>query len=79
MRDWKPVSEDEIYVVLAFFMLMCIVHNSMIILYFSRNVIMATGVFCPVIILDLSESVYKLTRFNSNRKDTHLGPLKQET
>jgi hypothetical protein len=31
MRDWKPVNEDDIYVVLVLFMLMGILQNCMLI------------------------------------------------
>jgi uncharacterized membrane protein len=45
MRDWEPVSEDEIYVVLALFMLMGIVQKPTLQPYFSKNFVLAALVF----------------------------------
>ena len=42
MRDWKPVTKDEIYVVLAIFMLMGIIQKPTLHSYFSKNYILAT-------------------------------------
>jgi uncharacterized membrane protein len=52
MRDWKPVSEDEIYVVLALFMLMGIVQKPTLQSYFSKNSVLAIPVFGCVISMD---------------------------
>jgi hypothetical protein len=49
MRDWKPVTANEIYVVLALFMLMGIVQKLTLRSYFSRNSVLATRVFGSVI------------------------------
>ena len=37
MRDWKPVTEDEMYVVLALFMLMGIIQKPTLRSYFSKK------------------------------------------
>jgi hypothetical protein len=52
MRDWKPVTADEMYAVLALFMLMGIVQKPTLRSYFSRNSVLATPVFGSVISMD---------------------------
>jgi len=37
MRNWKPVTKDEMYVVLALFMLMGIIQKPTLRSYFSKN------------------------------------------
>ena len=37
MRDWKPVTKDEMYVVLALFMLMGIIQKPTLRSYFSKK------------------------------------------
>jgi hypothetical protein len=41
IRDWKPVTTDEMYVVLALFMLMGIIKKPTLRSYISKNCIMA--------------------------------------
>jgi len=55
MRDWKPVTKDEMYVVLALFMLMGIIQKSTLCSYFSKNYILATPVFGSIISMDWFE------------------------
>jgi len=57
MRDWKPVSKDEMYVVLAIFMLMGIIQKPKLRSYFSKNYILATPVFGSIISMDRFESI----------------------
>jgi hypothetical protein len=52
MRDWKPVTTDEMYVVLALFMLMGIILRS----YFLKNCILATPIFGSIS-MDWFESI----------------------
>lgn len=52
MRDWKSVTADEVYVVLALFMLMGIVQKLTLCSYFSRNSVLATPAFGSVISMD---------------------------
>jgi hypothetical protein len=47
MRDWKPATKDEMYVVLALFMLMGIIQKPKLRSYFSKNCILAT----PMLVL----------------------------
>jgi hypothetical protein len=63
MRDWKPFTADEIYVVPALFMLMGIVQKPTLCLYFSRNSVLATPVFGSVISMDRFESICKFMHF----------------
>jgi hypothetical protein len=63
MRNWKPVTTDEIYVVLALFMLMGIVQKPTLRMYFSRNSVLATPVFGSVISIDRFESICKFMHF----------------
>jgi hypothetical protein len=77
IRDWKPVGENEIYVVLALFMLMGIVQKPTLQLHFLKNSVLAIPVFGCVISIDRLESICKFMQFNNNdRKHTDLGPLK---
>ena len=41
MQIWKPVNKDEMYVVLALFMLMGIIQKPTLCSYFSKNYILA--------------------------------------
>jgi len=55
MRDWKPVTKDEMYVLLALFMLMGIIQKPTIHSYFSRNYILVTPIFGSIISMDQFE------------------------
>jgi hypothetical protein len=63
MRDWKPVTADEIYVVLALFMLKGTVQKPTLRSYFSRNSVLATPVFGSVISMDQFELICKFMHF----------------
>ncbi|XP_021932761.1 piggyBac transposable element-derived protein 4-like [Zootermopsis nevadensis] len=77
MREWKPLSDDEMYVVLALFMLIGIVQKPTLRSYFSKNSLLATPVFGSVISMDRFESVCKFIHFtNNDSKDTYQGPPK---
>jgi hypothetical protein len=66
MRDWKPVSEDEMHVVLAIFMRMGIVQKSTAQLYILKNSAFAIPVFGCVISMDRFETICKFMQFNKN-------------
>jgi len=67
MLEWKPViNKDEMYVVLALFMLMGIIQKPTLRLYFSKNCILATPIFGSVISMDRFESVCNVMHFNNN-------------
>jgi hypothetical protein len=55
MRDWKPITTDEIYVLLAIFMLMGIIQKPTLRSYFSKHVILATPIFGSIISRDRFE------------------------
>ena len=56
MRDWKPVTKDKVYVVLALFMLMGIIQKPTPRSYFSKNYILATPIFGSIISMDRFET-----------------------
>ena len=75
MRDWKPVTKDEMYVVLALFMLMGIIQKPTLSSYFSKNYILATPVFGSIISMDLFESICNFMHFSNNdHVGTYQGP-----
>jgi len=77
VNEWQPVTAEEIYVVLALFMLMGIVQKTSLRLYFSRNHLVATPVFGSVISLDRFESICRFLHFTDNTtKDTYEGQQK---
>ena len=77
MRDWKPVTKDEMYVVLALFMLMGIIQKPTLRSYFSKNCILATPIFGSIISMDRFESICNFMHFNNNDNiGTYQGPSK---
>jgi hypothetical protein len=65
MLDWKPViNKDEIYVVLALFMLLGIMPKLRS--YFSTNFILATPIFGSVISMDQLDSICNVMHFSNN-------------
>ena len=66
MRDWKPVTKDEMYVVLALLMLMGIIQKLILRSYFSKNCILATPTFGSIISMDRFESICNFMHFNIN-------------
>jgi len=77
MRDWKPVTKDEIYVVLALFMLMGIIQKPTLHSYFSKNYILTTTVFGSIISMDRFESICNFIHFDNNdHVGTYQGPSK---
>jgi len=63
MRDWKPITKDEMYVVLALFMLMGIIQKPTLRSYVSKNYILATPIFASTISMDRFESICKFYAF----------------
>jgi len=57
MRDWKPVTKDEMYVVLALSMQMGIIQKPTLRSYVSKNYILATPIFGSIISMDRFESI----------------------
>jgi hypothetical protein len=57
MRNWKPITVDKIYVVLALIMLMGIVQKPTIRSYFSKNSVLATTIYSSVTCVDQLESI----------------------
>ena len=76
MRDWKPVTKDEMYVVLALFMLMGIKQKPTLRSYFSENYVLATPIFGSTISMDRFESICNFMHFNSDHVRTYQGPSK---
>ena len=67
MLDWKPVTDkDEMFVVLALFMLMGIIQKPTLRSYFSKKYMLATPVFGSVISMDRFESICNVMHFNKN-------------
>ena len=66
MRDWKPVTKDELYVVLALFMLIGIIQNATLRSHFSKNFILVTPIFGSIISMDQFESICIFMHFNKN-------------
>jgi len=66
MRDWKPLTKDNMYVVLALFMLMGIIQNLTLRSYFSKNCILVTPIFDSIISMDRFESICNFMHFNNN-------------
>jgi hypothetical protein len=72
VKEWQHMTAEEIYVLLALFMLMGIVQRPSLRLYFSQNQLLAMPVFGSVILLDRFESICKFLRFIDNTsKDTY--------
>jgi hypothetical protein len=77
VNKWQPVTAEEIYVVLALFMIMGIVQKPSLRLYFSRNQLVAMPFFGSVISLDRFGSICRFLHFIDNTfKDTYEGPQK---
>jgi len=70
MRDWKPVTKDEMHVVLALFMRMGIIQMPTLRSYFSKIYILATPIFGSIISMDRFESFCICIHFNNN---DHIG------
>jgi hypothetical protein len=66
MRDWKHFTTDEMYVVLAFFMLMGIIQNPILRSYFSKKIILATPNFGSIISMDRFESICNFMHLINN-------------
>ena len=78
MRDWKPVTKDKMYVVLALFMLMGIIQKPKVCSYFKKkNYILGTPIFGSIIYMDRFESLCNFMHFNNNDHiGTYQGPSK---
>jgi hypothetical protein len=76
MQDWKPVTTDEMYVIIALFMLMGIIQKLTLRSYFSKNSVLATPVFSSVISVDCLEPICNFMHFNNERIGTYQEPSK---
>jgi len=77
MRDWQPVTKDEMNVVLAIFMPMGIIQKPTLSSYFSKNYILGTPVFGSIISMDRFQSICNFMHFNNNYLvGTYQGPSK---
>ena len=75
--DWKPVTIDEMYVVLAILMLMRIIQKPTLRSYYSKNYILMTPIFGSIISMDRFESICNFMHFNNNEHiGTYQGPSK---
>jgi hypothetical protein len=75
LRDWKPVTTGEIYVVSAILMLMGIIQKPTLFTYFSNNCILATPIFSSVISMDRFESICNFIHFNNHAVGTYQGAI----
>ena len=60
------MTKDEMYVVLALFMLMGIIQKPTLSSYFSKNCILETSIFGSIISMDRFESICNFMHFNKN-------------
>ena len=72
MRDWNLVTKDEMYVVLALFMLVGIILRS----YFSKNYILATPIFGSIISMDRFEPICNFMHFNNIDHMNSVSPVR---
>ena len=71
------LSLNEMYVVLAVFMLMGIIQKPTLHSYFSKNYILVTPIFGSITSMDRFESICIFMHFNNNdRIGTYQGPSK---
>lgn len=71
------MDTDEIYVVIAIFMLMGIVQKPTIRSYFTRNATIITPIFSSVISLDRFELICRFLHFvNNEKRNEYTGPKK---
>jgi len=76
MRDWKPVTKDEMYVVLALFMLMGIIQKPTLRSYYTKKFILATLIFGSITSMNRFESICNFMNFNNNdHVGTYQGPI----
>ena len=77
MREWKPVTKDELFVILGLFMLMRIVQKPTLRSYFFKNSILSTPIFGKVISMDRFESICNFMHFNNNDNiSSYVGPAR---
>lgn len=76
-RQWTPVTENEIYVVLGLFLLMGIIQKPTVRTYFSRKRILSTPGFGDVISRNRFQLIMKFLHFSDNSsKANYQGPAK---
>jgi len=63
LRDWTPVTTDEIYVVLGLFKLMGIIQKPTLRSYFTKNCTLGTPIFGY---MDRFESICNFMHFNND-------------
>jgi hypothetical protein len=62
VRQWAPVAENEIYVVLGLYLLMGIIQKPTLQTYFSRKRILSTQGFGDLISRDMFKLIVKFCR-----------------
>ena len=65
-REWKPVTKDEMYVVISLLMLIGIIQKPTLRSYLSKNYILAAPNFGSIISMDRFESICNFMHFNIN-------------
>jgi hypothetical protein len=76
-RQWVPVTVNEMYVVIALFLLMGIISKPTLNSYFSPKRLLYTPAFPDVISRDRFQLICKFLHFNDNsKKDNYLGPAR---
>lgn len=74
VNEWQPVRAEEMYIVLAIFVLMGTVQKPSVRLYLSRNQVAATPISGFVIALDRFEINCRFQHFINTSIDTSQGP-----
>jgi hypothetical protein len=74
VNEWQPMTAEEMYIVLALFVLMGTVQKPSMTLHLSRNHVAATPVFGSVIALDRFEIICRFPYFINTSNDTSEGP-----
>ena len=77
VRNWEPVTGDEIYVVLGLLMLMGIIQKPTLKSYFSRDAFLESPIFPQTMKQDQFELIMKFIHFVDNTTaDSYTGPSK---
>lgn len=77
MKNWKPVDEAEIYVLLGIYMLMGIVQKPSIRSYYCKDPFIETPIFSKIMKKERYDLICKFLHFvDNNTKKTFQGPAK---
>jgi hypothetical protein len=72
-RAWKPVTEEEMYIVLGLFMLMGIVQKPTLRSYFTTKRLISTPGFRDIMTWDRREITCKFLHFTDNESNSNFG------